>query len=106
MLLFRDEKKNRWEARFKANGFTRPNGEKVKDPEIEPLLLSVGDSVVTKSSLTGETRKNGSKASFPVTAELFQCVGHNKLVTSPEVQDKLLGFLAPSPPVTQGTSAK
>ncbi|MEO8042117.1 MAG: hypothetical protein ABI646_05875 [Acidobacteriota bacterium] len=93
MLLFRDEKKNRWETRFKADGFTRPNGEKVKDTEIEPLLLSVGDSVVTKSSLTGENRKSGLKAAFPITSELFQCVGHNKLVTSTEVQDKLLGFL-------------
>jgi pimeloyl-ACP methyl ester carboxylesterase len=106
MLLYRDDKKNRWETRFKADGFTRSNGEKVKDTEVEPLLLSVGDSVVTKSSLTGETRTNGSKASFPVAAELFQCVGHNKLVTSPEVQDKLLGFLTPSLPPTQGTSLK
>ncbi|HUR96500.1 MAG TPA: hypothetical protein VMZ26_00400 [Pyrinomonadaceae bacterium] len=97
MLLYRDEKKNRWETRFKANGFTRPNGEKVRDTDVEPLLLSVGDSVVTKSSLTGETRKNGGK--IPVTAELFQCVGHNKLVTSPEVQDKLLGFLTPAPSI-------
>ncbi len=100
MLLFRDEKKNRWETRFKADGFTRPNGEKVKDTEIEPLLLSVGDSVVTKSSLTGENRKNGLKSAFPVTAELYQCVGHNKLVTSPEVQDKLLGFLNGARPVS------
>lgn len=97
MLLFRDEKKNRWETRFKADGFTRANGEKVKDTEIEPLLLSVGDSVVTKSSLTGENRKNGLKAAFPITAELYQCVGHNKLVTSPEVQDKLLAFLKAAP---------
>lgn len=99
MLLFRDEKKNLWETRFKANGFTRSNGEKVKDTEIEPLLLTLGDSVVTKSSLTGETRKNGAKAPFPISAELFQCVGHNKLVTSPEVQDKLLAFLTAAPPL-------
>lgn len=92
MLLFRDEKKNRWETRFKADGFTRPNGEKVKDTEVEPLLLSLGDSVVTKSSLTAQNQKN-LKAPFPITAELYQCVGHNKLVTSPEVQDKLLAFL-------------
>jgi pimeloyl-ACP methyl ester carboxylesterase len=105
MLLYRDEKKNRWEARFKANGFTRPNGEKIKDTELEPLMLSVGDSVVTKSSLTGETRKN-AKASFPVTAELFQCVTHNKLVTNPEVQDKLFGFLTTVPQLPQQASMK
>ena len=105
MLLYRDEKKNRWESRFKADGFTRSNGEKVKDTEVEPLLLTVGDSVVTKSSLIGETRKN-SKASFPITAELFQCVSHNKLVTSPEVQDKLFGFLSTTPTLPQAASIK
>ena len=98
MLLLRDEKKNRWDTRFKADGFTRPNGEKVKDTEVEPLLLAIGDSVVTKSSLTRETRSNGSKAALPINAELYQCVGHNKLVTSPEVQDKLFAFLNAVPP--------
>jgi pimeloyl-ACP methyl ester carboxylesterase len=93
MVVIRDEKKNRWETRFKADGFTRSNGEKVKDDELKPLVLSVGDSVVTKSSLVGATRNNGSTAVFPVASEIFQCVGHNKLVTNPEVQDKLFAFL-------------
>ena len=95
MLLFRDEKKNRWETRFRADGFTRPNGEKVKDTEVEPLLLSLGDSVVTKSSLTGESA-NGPRP-VPIAGELFQCVGHNKLVTNPEVQDKLFALLSTVP---------
>ena len=93
MVLVRDEKKNRWETRFKADGFTRSTGEKVKDDEVKPLVLSVGDSVVTKSSLVGATRNNGSTTVFPVASEIFQCVGHNKLVTNPEVQDKLFAFL-------------
>jgi pimeloyl-ACP methyl ester carboxylesterase len=88
-ILLRDEKKNRWETRFKASGFTRSNGEKVKDDEVKPLLFAVGDSVVTKSSLEAV----GKKLGIPVAGELYQCVGHNKLVTSAEVQDKLFGFL-------------
>ena len=88
-LLLRDEKKNRWETRFKASGFTHSNGEKVKDEQIKPLLFAVGDSVVTKSSLEAV----GKKLGIPVAGELYQCVGHNKLVTSAEVQDKLFGFL-------------
>jgi pimeloyl-ACP methyl ester carboxylesterase len=95
MLIFRDEKKNRWETRFRADGFTRANGEKVKDTEVEPLLLSVGDSVVTKSSLTAENP--GGTRPVPVAGELFQCVGHNKLVTNPEVQDKLFALLNTGP---------
>lgn len=88
-LLLRDEKKNRWETRFKASGFTHSNGEKVKDELIKPLLFAVGDSVVTKSSLEAV----GKKLGIPVAGELYQCVGHNKLVSSAEVQDKLFDFL-------------
>lgn len=102
MLLLRDDKKNRWETRFKAAGFTRSNGEKVKDADLKPLLFSVGDSVVTKTSLSGATRSNG--VPFPVTSELFQCVAHTKLVTSPEVQDKLFAFLNPAAPVAAHAS--
>ena len=93
VMLIRDEKKGRWETKFKADGYTRSNGEKVKDEEVKSLLFGVGDSVVTKRSLAGESRKTGGRL-FPVVAELYQCVGHNKLVTSPEVQDKLFGFLS------------
>lgn len=93
LILLRDEKKNRWETLFKPDGFTRSNGEKVKDSDVKPLLLAVGDSVVTKSSLTGENTRTGGKVVLPITAELYQCVGHTKLVTSAEVQDKLFAFL-------------
>ena len=97
LILLRDEKKGRWETRFKADGFTRSNGEKVKDIDIKSLLFSVGDSVVTKRSLAGESRTAEGKTALPVAAELYQCVGHNKLVTSPEVQDKLFAFLSAAP---------
>ena len=90
VLLLRDEKKGRWETRFKADGFTRSNGEKVKGEDVKNLLFSVGDSVVTKRSLTAESQR----AALPITEELYQCVGHNKLVTSTEVQDKLFAFLS------------
>ena len=95
MLLVRDEKKGRWETRFKADGYTRSNGEKVKEDEVKQLLFSMGDSVVTKTSLAGANLKSGSN--LPVAGELYQCVGHNKLVTNPEVQDKLFAFLGAAP---------
>jgi pimeloyl-ACP methyl ester carboxylesterase len=90
VLLLRDEKKGRWETRFKAAGFTRSTGEKIKDEDLKPLLFALGDSVVTKRSLAAEGK-------IPVEAELYQCVDHNKLVTSPEVQGKLFAFLSTSP---------
>lgn len=93
LLILRDEKKNRWLTHFKADSFTKADGTKIKDDQVKPLLFGVGDSVVTKGSLAAENLKAGDKSPLPITAELYQCVGHNKLVTSPEVQDKLLGFL-------------
>jgi pimeloyl-ACP methyl ester carboxylesterase len=90
VLMLRDEKKGRWETNFKADGFTRSNGEKVKSEDVKNLLFSVGDSVVTKKSLNGETER----AALPIAEELYQCVGHSKLITSPEVQDKLFAFLS------------
>lgn len=96
-LLLRDEKKKRWQTHFKADGFTRSNGEKVKDEELKPLLFTLGDSVVTKRSLAGENIRAGEKTPLPVAAELYQCVAHSKLVTNPEVQDKLFAFLTTIP---------
>lgn len=94
VLLIRNEKKNRWETHFKADGYTRTNGEKVTDEQIKPLLFALGDSVVTKRSLAGESLTSaGRKTVLPVVAELYQCESHNKLVTNPAIQDKLFALL-------------
>jgi pimeloyl-ACP methyl ester carboxylesterase len=94
VLLLRNEKKNRWETHFKADGFKAPNGEKITDKELKPLLFALGDSVVTKRSLAGESlTAAGKKLVLPITAELYQCESHNKLVTNPEIQDKLFALL-------------
>jgi len=103
LLLLHDDKKGRWETHFKSDGFSRANGEKVKEDQIKPLLFAIGDSVVTKRSLEAIAAKEGSTIGVPVAAELYECVDHNKLVTSPEVQDKLFGFLGIKPIVLPTT---
>lgn len=95
VLLIRDEKKNRWETRFKADSFTKSNGEKVTGEQLKTLLFTMGDSVVPKRSLTGESvATSGKKAALPIVSDLYQCENHNRLVTNPEIQDKLFGLLA------------
>ena len=55
---------------------------------------SLGDSVVTKRSLAGESMvAGGRKTVLPVAAEIYQCEAHNKLATNPEIQDKLFTLL-------------
>ncbi len=91
VLLLRDEKKNTWKVQFKADSFKRKDGTKVTGEELKSLLFAMGDSVVTQRSLKAQTV--GNKRMLPVTSELYQCVGHSKLVSNPEIQDKLLSIL-------------
>lgn len=94
VILRRNEKKNRWETHFKADGYTTTAGEKITDQQIKPLLFALGDSVVTKRSLAGESLlAGGRKTVLPVVSELYQCESHNKLATNPEIQDKLFTLL-------------
>ena len=93
LLLLRNEKKGRWETRFKASNFERSDGEKVQGSLLKPVLNALGDGVVTKASLAAETATGRKGPIFPVASEIYQCAGHNKLITSPEVQDKVFVLL-------------
>ena len=94
ILLVRDEKKNRWETKFKPSEFTRADGTKITDAMLKPLLVTNGDSVVTKRSLGNETAAtNGNKNALPIVSQIFQCEEHGKLVTNLEIQDKLFTIL-------------
>ncbi|MEO7674090.1 MAG: hypothetical protein ABIU09_08455 [Pyrinomonadaceae bacterium] len=94
MLLLRNEKKKRWETRFKADSFTRANGEKVTGEEVKKLLFSIGDGTVTKRSLEAAgDAKFVNRPVLPIVSELYQCELHTKLVTNPEIQDKLFALL-------------
>ena len=96
MIVRRDEKKDRWIAQFDAGSFVNSEGKKITSEQIKPLIYSMGDGVVTKRSLRGETQtKLGQTTVLPVVSELFQCEGHNKLVSNTEIQDRLLVLLAP-----------
>lgn len=91
VVLLQDVKKKRWTAQFKADSFERRDGTKVTAEEQKNLLTAMGDGVVTQRSLKAQTV--GNKTILPVVTELYQCEGHNKLVTNPEIQDKLLALL-------------
>ena len=97
VLILRNEKKNRWETHFKASSFERGNGEKVTSEELKKLLYGQGDGVVTVNSLKMENSRN-----LPVASELFQCESHNKLMSNPEIQNKLFSLLG----VNTTTAAK
>ena len=102
ILLRHNDKKNRWETHFKADGYTKPNGEKVDAGQIKKLIFAMGDGVVPKYSLSAEsTVAGGKKTVLPVVEQLYRCEGHSKLITNPEIQDKLLSILAAEAPKPQ-----
>jgi hypothetical protein len=97
-VLTRNEKKDSWKAIFKPASFTAGDGTKYTEAQLKPLLFAMGDGVVAKRSLTGETLEhNGKHLTFKAVSDLFQCESHTKLVTNPEIQDKLLALLLATP---------
>lgn len=98
LLVRRNESKDRWITQFNAQSFTASDGTKVTSEELKPLLHSVGDSVVTKRSLTASTlANNGNPNVLPLAGDLLQCETHGRLVTNPAIQDKLFMTLGAVP---------
>ena len=93
-IVYLDKKKNKWKTQFDGGSFERASGEKVSSEDIKKIIYGMGDGVVSKRSLAGETfTNNGKKAFLPVTSEIYVCEGHTKLVTGTEAQDKLFALL-------------
>lgn len=94
LIIRRDEKKDRWITQFNAADFKRSSGEVVTTEKLKSVLYSIGDGVVTKRSLAGESLiANGKANTIPLASEIFQCESHSKLVTNAVIQEKLFEFL-------------
>lgn len=98
VILRRDEEKDKWITQFKPDSFTNSLGQKITTEQIRAIIYSMGDSVVPKRSLAAESlMANGHRNALPITAELYQCEDHAKLVTNPDIQRKLFDLLDPLP---------
>lgn len=105
MVVRRDEKKDRWITQFDAESFTNSMGTKITSAMLKPLIYTPGDSVVPKSSLEAATlRAAGHDFVLPIVTELYQCETHGKLVTNPDIQQKLFALIhSPSGVQNAGT---
>jgi pimeloyl-ACP methyl ester carboxylesterase len=89
-----DEKNKRWETMLKPRSFTRTDGTKVSEDEVKAKLNAKGDGTVTLQSLVDDLSPVDLRNKYlPVAGGMFQCEDHTRLVTSTDVQDKLLGLL-------------
>jgi pimeloyl-ACP methyl ester carboxylesterase len=98
LVLRRNEAKDKWITQFNAQAFTASDGTKVTSEALKVQVYAVGDSVVTKRSLTSSTlAANGNPNVLPLKGELLQCETHGRLVTNPDIQDKLFLLLGALP---------
>ncbi len=98
LVLRRSEKKDKWLSQFNAAPFTSSLGKAFGADSLKSVIYSVGDGTVTKTSLTAANLiANGKPNVLPLAGEIFQCETHGKLVTNPEIQDKLFVLLGAVP---------
>jgi pimeloyl-ACP methyl ester carboxylesterase len=89
-----DEKNKKWDTMLKARSFTRTDGTKITEEEVKARLTAKGDGTVTLQSLVDDLSSEEQRNKYlPVAGGMFQCEDHTRLVTSADVQDKLLGLM-------------
>jgi hypothetical protein len=100
VVIYRDQKNNRWETLFRPESFKRSDGTKVTDEELKTLFYAPGDSVVTQRSFLGtnfvKTKRRVATAPqsvFPAKDISFVCEVHNKLTGNAKIQSDLLAVL-------------
>lgn len=89
-----DEKNKHWETMLKARSFTRTDGTRISEEDVKAKMNAKGDGTVTLQSLVDDLSPVDLRNKYlPVAGGMFQCEDHTRLVTSADVQDKLLGLL-------------
>lgn len=89
-----DEKNKRWETMIRPRSFTRTDGTRISEEDVKAKLNAKGDGTVTLQSLVDDLSPTEVREKYlPVAGGMFQCEDHTRLVTSSDIQDKLLGLL-------------
>ena len=93
-VMLWDEKNKRWETMIRPRSFTRTDGTRISEADVKAKLSAKGDGTVTLQSLVDDLAPLETREKYlPVAGGMFQCEDHTRLVTSSEIQDKLLGLL-------------
>ncbi len=93
-IVLWDDKRHRWDTIIRPRAFVRSDGTKVTEAEVKTRLSDKGDGTVTLKSLVISTVPQEDRERFmPVSGGMFQCEDHSKLVTSNDIQAKLLSLL-------------
>jgi len=97
MIIYKNAKDDKWETKFEADSFTKPDGTKVSKEELEKVLYSPGDGVVPKSSLVSSLLNAGkyrNPNSRLIKKDLtIACSEHNRLAGDEIIGKSLLNVL-------------
>lgn len=102
LVIYRENRTDKWKTLFKATGFTTESGEKVTSEDLKKIMFGPGDGTVTKRSLEAETEASILKVPsifFPKSNK-FICEEHDRLQTNSEVQDYIISLITGKMPET------
>ncbi len=95
IIIYRDEKTDKWKTLFRPKSFTRSDGSKVNESELKNIMYAPGDGIVSRKSLDAETESD--KAEFRSIlgsrSDDLVCEDHNKLAANPRIQDHIIAIL-------------
>jgi len=108
LVVYRDEKANKWKTLFRPKGFSRSDGSKVTDDELKKIIVGPGDGIVTRRSLEAatESEKAGLRSIIGSTDDQLICEEHNKLAANARIQDQIIGILGGKAMPSKDTTEK
>jgi pimeloyl-ACP methyl ester carboxylesterase len=108
IVVINEPKRRRWRTLFKPDGFTKSTGQKVSEKELEKVMYTPGDGVVTKRSFETATLSKLARVPSilnPVGTKLV-CEEHQKLGANEEVQAYLVELFRGKQAATAPVSVK
>ena len=107
VVIFQDQRSNKWKTLFNPRGFIRSDGQRVSDDDLKKVMLANGDGVVTMRSEETTTQSDAAKVSSILNAApgKYFCEVHNKLATDARIQDYIIKILSGSSTQTNKVAA-
>ena len=99
LVIYQNEKNDKWITLTKADGFRNSKGTKITDDQIRKLMFVPGDGRVSRTSLLAETlaedrrRSNLFDSALPLTYAMFMCEEHQDITSNVTIQNNVLTAL-------------
>jgi hypothetical protein len=99
IVLYQDEKHNKWVTLTEPDSFRNSKGIKIRGEQLKELMLKPGDGEVTRRSLLAESlagnrrKSNLFDSALPLTYAMFICEDHKDITSNITIQNNVLTAL-------------